>query len=235
VIHESRGYLDALLYEQVTDPDTRRAIRASWGFCNWHAWMLLEIEHSIFGSAIIYEDLVKLALEQTEHLELANRSRRRGWLSTLIGGLPAPTAANLYLQRVMCPACTAAADTERRYLETLVGLITDDDLHAAYCQSDGLCVPHLFAALRRNGEHPEARLLVDLTRERWKRLGQELSSFVCKHDYRNRVSYTEAEVASYSRAFQMLAGARGVFGNDVHPVARDVDGAAEWLFRMSAS
>jgi len=68
VIRDSRSYLDALLYEQVTDPDTRRAIRASWGFCNWHTWMLLEVEHSIFGSALIYEELVKLALSRTERL-----------------------------------------------------------------------------------------------------------------------------------------------------------------------
>lgn len=217
VSDESRAYLDALLYEQVTDPDTRRAIRASWGFCNWHTWMLLEVDHSIFGSAIIYEDLVKLALRRTERLgERAERPRSRGWLSALIGRRRRPTAVELYRARAACPACRAAADTERRYLEALVTFIDDGDLQAAYARCDGLCLPHLFAGLENNADRHAARVLVDRTREKWAKLGQEIGSFVSKHDYRNREPYTEAEVASYTRAFEMLVGAKSVFGNDVH-------------------
>ena len=218
VIRDSRSYLDALLYEQVTDPDTRRAIRVSWGFCNWHTWMLLEVEHSIFGSALIYEELVKLALSRTELLgERAERTRPRGWLSTLLGRRRRSSSVMGYRGRAECPACAAAADTERRYLATLVTFIDDGDLTAAYARSDGLCVPHLFAVLEHDGERREARALVDRTREKWARLGQEISSFVSKHDYRNHEPYTQAEAASYARAFEMLAGAKSVFGNDRHP------------------
>ena len=226
VIRDSRSYLDALLYEQVTDPDTRRAIRASWGFCNWHTWMLLEIEHAIFGSAIIYEELVRLALSRTERLgERAERRRPRGWLSTLLGRRRRSSSVMGYRERAECPACAAAADTERRDLATLVTLIDDGDLAAAYAQSDGLCVPHLVAVLEHDGERREARLLVDRTREKWARLGREISSFVSKHDYRNHEPYTQAEAASYARAFEMLVGAKSVFGNDLHalrstPVSR---------------
>lgn len=209
VAHEGRSYLDALLYEQVTDPDTRRAIRASWGFCNGHTWMLLAIEQSIFGAAIIYEDLVKLALKRTERLvDRGGRSRRRRWLSRLTGRQRRPTGVELYRERAACPACTAVAGTERRYLETLVMFIDDGDLQAAYARSEGLCVPHLFAALDGHGERPTARLLVGRTREKWAKLGQELGSFIAKHDYRNREPYTEAEAASCTRAFEVLAGAR---------------------------
>jgi hypothetical protein len=217
VIRDSRSYLDALLYEQVTDPDTRRAIRASWGFCNWHTWMLLEIEHAIFGSALIYEELVQLALSRTERLgKRAERPRARGWLSTLLGGRRRSSSVEGYRGRAECSACATAADTERRYLATLVTLSDDGDLAAAYAQSDGLCVPHIFAVLEHDGERREARLLVDRTRERWARLGREISSFVSKHDYRNHEPYTQAEAASYARAFEMLAGAKSVFGNDLH-------------------
>lgn len=228
VTRDSRSYLDALLYEQVTDPDTRRAIRASWGFCNWHTWMLLEVEHAIFGSALIYEELVKLALSRTERLgERAERPRPRGWLSTLLGGRRRASSVEGYRGRAECPACAAAADTERRYLATVVTFIDDGDLAAAYAQSDGLCVPHLFAVLEHDGDRREARVLVDRTREKWVRLGQEISSFVSKHDYRNHEPYTQAEAASYARAFEMLAGAKSVFGNDLHartstPVSRTI-------------
>jgi len=228
VIRDSRSYLDALLYEQVTDPDTRRAIRASWGFCNWHTWMLLDIEHAIFGSALIYEELVKLALSRTELLgELAERTRPRGWLSTLLGRRRRSSSVEGYRERAECPACAAAADAERRYLVTLVTFVDDGDLAAAYARSDGLCVPHLFGVLEHDGERCQARVLVDRTREKWARLGQDIGSFVSKHDYRNHDPYTQAEAASYARAFEMLVGAKSVFGNDLHarrstPVSRAV-------------
>jgi hypothetical protein len=217
VIDESRGYLAALLHEQVTDPDTRRALRASWGFCNWHAGMLPEIEHSIFGAAIIYEDLVRLALERTEGLaDGGYPPRRRGWLSAL-RRRPRPGAVvALYRSRPACPACVSAVQLERRYLDTLVRFVDDGDLHAAYARSDGLCVPHLFAALEVGGDRPEVTTLVDRTREKWRTLGRALGSFVAKHDYRNREPYTHAEVAASTRAFDTLTGARSVFGNDIH-------------------
>jgi hypothetical protein len=74
-----------------------------------------------------------------------------------------------------------AAETEGRYLETLVRHIGDGDVLAAYARSDGLCVPHLFAAVETSG-YPEA--------------------------------------AAPTRAFGTLAGAKSVFGNDVHPRPR---------------
>lgn len=216
VSRESRSYLEALLHEHVTDPDTRRAIRASWGFCNWHTWMQREIDHATFGSAIIYEDLVGQVLDEAARLtDAGGEGRSRGWLATLLGGRRRRRVER-HRRRAVCPACRSAADAERRYLETLVACIDDGDLHAAYARSDGLCAPHLFAALKGNGDRPRARVLVEMTGARWRRLGQELGAFIAKHDYRNREPYTEAEAGACARALETLAGAPGVFGNDVH-------------------
>lgn len=217
VLDESRGYLAALLYEQVTDPDTRRALRASWGFCGWHAGMLPGIEQSIFGAAIIYEDLVRLALERTEALAGGARPprRRRSWLAVL-GGRPRPSEVVAgYRARPACPACVSVGQTERRALDTLVRLGDDGDLQAAYARSDGLCVPHLLAAVEVGGARAGVTTLVDRTREKWRALGRTLGSFVAKHDYRNREPYTPAEAAASALAFDTLAGAGGVIGNDL--------------------
>jgi hypothetical protein len=204
VSDESRGYLAAVLYEQVTDLDTRRAIRASWGFCNRHTWMLREIAGSLFGAAIIYEDLVRLALRRTERL--AGRGRPRRWLDALTRRRPRILAA--YHARAACPACTHAADGERRYLATIVTFIDDGDLQAAYADSDGLCLPHLFAAVAQSGATPGTATLVDRTRRKWRQLRQDIAAFVSKHDYRNDEPFSEAEQAACVRAFEMLAGAR---------------------------
>ena len=212
MVDDSRGYLDALLYEQVTDVDTRRAIRAAWGFCNWHTWMLSELAGSLFGAAIIYEDLVTLTLRSTEGLALR---RPRRWLHALTRRRRGPGMPDAYRRRTACPACTSSAEAERRYLAIMVTLADDGDLQAAYAGSDGLCLPHLVAAVADHGTRPETSTLVERTRDKWRRLGQDIAGFVGKHDYRNREPYSDAERASYLRAFEMLAGARGVFGNDV--------------------
>jgi hypothetical protein len=211
LVAQGRSYLSAVLYEGVTDPETRRAIRRSWGFCNWHTWMLKDLETSAFGAAIVCEDLVTLAVRRTQRL------RRRGRLGALRAWLGAPrrrrpALVDLYARRAACGACVDAADTEARYLETLLHVVDDEALRAAYTSSDGLCVPHVVLAVERGSAPPAVDALVARTRETWARLGRELAGFVSKHDHRNREPVTDAEASSRARAFEMLAGAPGVFG-----------------------
>lgn len=206
LIAESRHYLEALLHEQVTDPDTRGAVRRSWGFCNWHTWMLPDIGGSAFGAAIIYEDLVTRALRRTH---VRRRARLRGWLAAF--RRPRPALLELWARRAECPACADARTTEARYLDAMVRFAGDETLRAAYTHCDGLCLPHLVLAVERGGERAEP--LVARTREAWAGIGGDLAGFVGKHDHRNREPYTEAEAAACARAFQLLAGAPGVFGH----------------------
>ena len=46
-------FLDALLYESVNDPDTRRRATQSLGFCNSHAWQLRSRHGSSLGTALL--------------------------------------------------------------------------------------------------------------------------------------------------------------------------------------
>jgi hypothetical protein len=216
LLAETRRYLDALLYEQVTDVDTRRAIRRSWGLCGWHTWMLPDVESSAFGAAIVCEDLVTRALRRTER---GRRPRPGRWLDRLRRRRGAPSIVALWKRRAPCPACADAAATEARYLDTMVAFTDDGDLVAAYVRSDGLCLPHLMLAVERGGDPTRVDTLVERTRHAWARLGRDLAAFVRKHDYRNREPYTDAEATACARAFEMLAGARGVFGNAARPLA----------------
>ena len=211
LVAESRAYLGALLYEQVTDPETRRALRRSWGFCNWHTWMLPDVESSAFGAAILCEDLVTRALRRTRRLRRGSRGSTAGrWLAALLGRRWRPELVVAHERREPCPACVDAAQTQAHYLETLVRFVDDEVLRAAYAQSDGLCVPDAILAVEQGSETARVETLVARTREAWARIGQDLAAFVGKHDHRNRAPYTEAEATSRARAFEMLAGARGV-------------------------
>jgi uncharacterized protein DUF6062 len=225
VTHDSRQALTALLYEQVTDPDTRRRLKASWGFCNWHAWMLLGVADSFSGAAIIYEDVVRTVTEHVRRLADRSLRARTPLLPRWLGRRsPQSAAQRVYKRRAICPVCATTADAESRYLHTMLKFITDPELTLAYGTSAGLCVPHLVRVVELGGATAEARELIDRTLAKWSSLREDLESFVRKHDHRNTEPYTEAETASYRRAFEALAGATGVFGNDLHaeiePVSR---------------
>jgi uncharacterized protein DUF6062 len=200
---ESRRYLEGLLHERVTDLDTRRAIRRSWGFCHGHTSMLADTAGSAFGAAIIYEDLVRRILRRTQE---PRRSGSGGWRVALQRRRWRAALVDLWTRRATCPACADATTSERGYLETLSTFIDDDALRAAYEFSDGLCVPHLVRAIERGNERTDT--LVARTREAWARIGRDLTTFVSKHDHRNREPYTEGEAAACARAFEMLAGSR---------------------------
>jgi hypothetical protein len=213
LLAESRSYLGALLHEQVTDPETRRALRRSRGFCNWHTWMLAEIEGVAFGTAILCEDLVGRAVRRIE--PAARRARRGGvgrWLVALAGGGRPAAPRDDDEPRSPCSACVEAVRTEARYLETLVRFIDDEAVREAYASCDGLCVPHLGLVQDGPGDRARVSALTALTRQAWARIARDLAGFVGKHDHRNVEPCTDAEATSRARALEMLAGARGVFG-----------------------
>ncbi|MBI3629931.1 MAG: hypothetical protein HY217_10225 [Candidatus Rokubacteria bacterium] len=217
-----RRHLDAMLYEQVTDPDTRRRLRASWGFCNWHAWMLLEIPGAVSGAAIIYEDLTRVAIERIGRLRRAAPARA-GWLARLRRlGRPAAwsAAARRRHGRAACPVCLQCREAEERYAAAILEFVDDRELVRAYEVSHGLCAPHLLQVLERGAPTPGLDALVGRTLAKWAALRRDLGGFVAKHEYRNRQPFTEAEAASCARAVEMLAGGRAVWGNALHG-ARD--------------
>ena len=117
-----------------------------------------------------------------------------------------------YRRRRACPACTHALASEGRYLRAMVTFVDDAELQAAYAGSDGLCLPHMVRAAEDEPAAPQVDTLLSRTRERWAEIGRDVAAFVGKHDYRNREPFTAAEAASYTRAFEMLVGARSFSG-----------------------
>ena len=213
---DGRRYLGALLYEQVTDPDTRRRIRAAWGFCNWHTWMLLEVPNAASGAAILYEDLVRISLDRIRRMRDGTTTFVTRTWSRLFARRRRPTIVELRRRRRSCPACAWVSEAEARYLATLTRFVDDPQLARAHASSDGLCAPHLLAAVELSSGTVELGRLLDLTMLKWNALRRDLEGFVGKHDYRNRVPFTDAEASSYRRAFEMMAGRQGAWGSDLH-------------------
>lgn len=225
---DARQYLEGLLYEAVTDPDTRTRLYGSWGFCNWHGWLLRETPVPAFGASVIYEDLLRVAIER-----LDQPSRRgvlgprgpAGWLRRRFGRRRVPERVESYRRRAVCPGCRQTADSEERYLRTALQFVEDDQFASAYGRSQGFCVPHVMRALELGAGARQAEVLIARTLPKWVELRRDLTGFVGKHDYRRKQPFTEAEGTAYLRAFETFVGAPGVFGNEAHGGERPDDAA----------
>jgi hypothetical protein len=222
LVADARQYLGTVLYEHVNDPDTRRRLRASWGFCGWHTWMLRELADPAFGAAIIHEDLLRVLSRRFQRQWRVHSPESSGLLSRLRRFLDRerrPVLVELRDRRPMCSACQESTSAEGRYLDAALRYADDPQFDRAYARSEGLCVPHLVRALALDSTGL-AEPLVTRTVQKWEALRKDLRAFIEKHDYRNTVAFTEAEGLSYLRAFEAVAGAPGVFGNDVRVRSR---------------
>lgn len=217
---DGRRHLDALLWEHVNDPETRRRLRGSWGFCNWHVGMLLEVANAPSGAAILYEDLLRLFLRRAQRLRdrsLASSAGLRGWLRGLVASSSTrPAIVDWYRRRLRCPICAGCHDAEARYIDAMVRFADDPPFARAYDRSTGLCAPHMLQAIERGAGTVAVSRLLSRTIEKWEQVRRDLERFVAKHDYRNAAPFSEAEASAALRAFEVMSGKRGVFGNDLH-------------------
>jgi hypothetical protein len=239
VIDDGRRHLDALLYEQVNDPETRQRLRASWGLCSWHTWMLREIPGAGSGAAILYEDLLRGVIQRLRRLRDRSASRAvwpLAWIDRLLHPGARPALVGAVQRRRLCPLCIRAADAEARYVQTVLQSIGDPQFSRAYQRSAGLCVPHLLQAVERGRMGAPVTELVDRTLTKLGVLRQDLDRFVGKHDHRNGEPFTREEASACTRAFELLVGKPSLFGNDVHGRAsRRVQAGPQGPVRMPES
>lgn len=208
-------YLDALLYEMVTDSGTHEALRRSLGFCNEHAWRLPQVSASAaLGIAIIYRSLVdqvSVELGATCY----QQSRRSLWHKAreVLGRL-APAAIEAAVRRLhprdRCPACVHRSAMETIALTAMVSALPDDQqLQAALHSSDGLCLPHLRRALALAREEAGFAALRMLAVDKLAGLQRDLDEFIRKNDYRFNAEGFGAEADSWRRAIGWLVGRKG--------------------------
>ena len=220
LVEDGRRQLEALISEMVTDVHTRRRLRAAWGLCNWHTWTLPTLGTAVTGSAIVYEDLLRVAAQHVAELHDRRPSavirflRRLKPLGAERTTAARPRLVDRWRARARCPVCVAGRDAEARYVDTILDFIEDPEFLRAYARSSGLCVPHAVQAVDRRPGTTGLRRLLDETIGKWTDLRRHLAAFVGKHEYRNTEPISAEETAAWAMALEMVAGARGVFGND---------------------
>jgi hypothetical protein len=193
---DTERYFDGLLYERVTDPGIRLALRESGGFCPRHAHVLLRFSDSL-GTAILYEDQIRALLKDVRSVP-ASRPRR----SLGRSGVRA---------RGICPACAHERQLREHFCQTLVAGLEDPEMTAAYGNSPGLCYPHFTVALDKAAGDTR-QLLARCQTERLVALESQLNELQRKHDHRHSREGMGPERDSWLLAVEMVVGKPEVFG-----------------------
>jgi hypothetical protein len=204
-------YLDAILWEQVNDPDTRAELNQARGYCQQHGWLLVR-PGAPLGVAILTRDVIKTLLVVLESSPVEKSSQsvfhslRRGADKEYISKATARVIADLSPQTA-CPVCAHLQDLERAYADTLLAHLDGPGaLAEAYRASGGLCLSHFRGTLARVPSSAEAGLVVAAQRSVWERLYDELGEFIRKNDHRFRDETFGPERDSWRRALEAISG-----------------------------
>jgi ParB-like chromosome segregation protein Spo0J len=183
-------FFDGLLYERVTDPGMRKALVKSAGFCPRHAHMLAGFGDGL-GTAILYEDQLKLRLEVLNMAKSPFRTHRR--------------------EEALCPACLREEQMRARHVQMLLKGLSDSEMASAFESSMGLCFPHFSLAAEQAEDSAVKSILVRVQAENVKRLLVQLKEFIDKHDYRRTSEDYAEEKDSWMRAVELVSGLKNVF------------------------
>jgi hypothetical protein len=190
-------FFDGLLYEKVTDPGIRSSLVKSGGFCPRHAHMLAGFGDAL-GTAILYEDQVKLRLQALERMKGPVVSRR------------ALRKADRSDDR-KCPACRFEERKQRAHAQALLQGLSDPEMAEAFAASSGLCDLHFTLVMSEEQHSEEKRILIDVQREKLKVLLVQLKEFQGKQDYRRSREVSLEEKDSWQRAIEFVSGMKNVF------------------------
>ncbi len=176
-------YLERLFYESVNDYSLRQQLRASLGFCGAHARQALnDTQGQALGLAIIYEDLLRVILEQIDQKST----------------LAAPVKP--------CPACLNRAEITARVISELSANILTEQVQSVLAASQGLCLGHLRQALLRMRDAGKRNILIQIQCEIMQVLRNDLAEYVRKNDYRFMDEAPGSEKDAWIRAVRMVAG-----------------------------
>jgi len=190
-------YFEGIFYEKVNDPSIRNDLRKSAGFCARHAHRLTEFGDGL-GTAILYQDQIRLIIEAIERL--ASTPVKRGRVER-----PSPGG-----HRGSCPACRFAEQSRSRNIRTLLDGLEDADMTEALHGSPGLCYPHLVRALE-HAEDRQRKQLIEIHRPKLDALLHMLEEYQRKQDYRFAAEADTQERDSWLRAVEIAVGRKGVF------------------------
>ena len=201
---EVTKYLDAILYDCVTDPDIRDVLRRSLGYCHTHGWQLSTVGRGyLLGISIIYEDVLDVV--QTDLQKMHPGQSKGNPLTRLFSGNRGRAD---YDSHERCPACLVVEEVETLGLKLLCKALGEHDetMLNALKGSEGLCLQHLRQAFTLISDSAVGDELIAVTRERIANIRIGLKEFIRKNDHRFQHEPIGDERDSWKHALSFLVG-----------------------------
>lgn len=202
---EVKKYLDAILYDCVTDPDIRDELRRTLGYCHTHAWQLSSVGRGyLLGISIIYEDVLDVV--QGDLQKMCPGQSKSNPLTRMLPGKKLVVDSNAHER---CPACLVRDEVEMQALKVLTKALSDRDeaMLNAFKTSEGLCLQHLRQAFTFISDSAVGDVLTAVTRERITNIRTGLKEFIRKNDHRYQHEPIGKERDSWKHALSFLVGA----------------------------
>jgi hypothetical protein len=196
-------YLDTMLNDAIADADVELRFVASRGLCNRHAVRLVDRSDRAVSIAHLHRAVVDNVLSSIKgEAEVIDHALRRKWPGTERQRF---LAAMLNPHRE-CPVCEQQAAIEHMALSELGKYLFEPEFVEAFEGSSGLCLPHFRQALTLTRDEAAALRLIELQREHFVRLRDQLAEFIRNNDDRFSGEGFGAEGDSWRRAIGIVSG-----------------------------
>ncbi len=188
---EEARSLKHLLYEMVNDPNTRKKLRDSLGFCKWHSLMLEKmIEKNIvvdrLGITIIYKDILEYYLKI---LEKENGNFTRG----------------------ECIICNLGKTVEQDYLIELYQWIIEDceSFLEEYNRGKAIfCHKHYLLLNKKLKNNECKRKLYLIQKSKIEKIIRKMEAYINKSRYDSLRKPDISESAAYLKAIEIVNGSK---------------------------
>ncbi len=206
---EVKKYLDAILYDCVTDPGIRDVLRLSRGYCHTHGWQLSTVGRGyLLGISILYEDVLDVV--QTDLKKMRPGQAKGNALTRLFSAKKSISDSAVHDQQPRCPACLVVDEVETMGLKLLCKALGEDDeaMLNALKASEGLCLQHLRQAFALISDSAVGDILITVTHARITNIRAGLKEFIRKNDHRFQHETIGDERDSWKHALSFLVGTK---------------------------
>ncbi|MEM3404253.1 MAG: DUF6062 family protein [Nitrososphaeria archaeon] len=179
-------WIDNLLYEHVTDPNTREKIRND-GFCRRHLWDIFSYSNNHpgldgLGISIIMQDVLESQIGKLIRAENDDKF----WGDK-------------------CILCKLIAESEENYLASLISWLEAELLEVYKASPSILCLNH-FRSVSGKIKYEHKELLLKIQLDKLEELNRNLKSFISKSAWDANESPTFKEASAKELAGKVLRG-----------------------------
>jgi hypothetical protein len=188
------SYLQSLLGEGVTDPQTRGELRQARGFCRAHTHALLETDRAESGGALGAAILLEAALGwRLDEVEAVRDARRKATRRRAAASPPA------------CPVCAHVEQAAVRAGRDIVGWLSDEAWHAELAGA-ALCIDDLLLVCEAGAGSDELETLLEGQIQAMSQIRQLVDSYIHHSSQDRRQLQTDEERQAVERAARLLGG-----------------------------